>query len=373
MRFPDRKILLITLLGVVLGTLAVGLYPFNYRPHNGARVLKNGAGLLFYGRGQAVSTDSTRWPPGGHAGQPFTLEVTLEATRAYDARVPHIVSFCDRSGEEIFYLGQWRNHLVLRLLDRDRWSTRVTEEAGTPDLLFPGKKAFLSFVFSDGRVELFADGLPADVYEGFGLIEEMARRPVSTVILGNSAGGDSPWSGEVLSLSLFTRALDAGTVRQYFDGRDTRGADTRPGEVVRYGFDEARQQVIPNTAGPGWDLTLPDTLDPVRREFLSLPSADNLEKGWFYEDVVVNLAGFVPLGFLLAAWFAAPGRPCRAGAVLLTLVAGFTVSLLIETGQGFLVTRTSSVSDLALNTLGAGLGALVFAAAAGRLFPGRFN
>lgn len=90
-----------------------------------------------------------------------------------------------------------------------------------------------------------------------------------------------------------------------------------------------------------------------------LPVFDYLVAPWprYYrvEDLVLNVLGYVPLGFLLVpalGWRAWPWLSLATA----TLVAGL-LSLSIETTQHFLPSRVASNLDLGCNLLGAALGA----------------
>ena len=87
--------------------------------------------------------------------------------------------------------------------------------------------------------------------------------------------------------------------------------------------------------------------------FLSSP----LPKYWTGFDVAINVLGYMPLGFLLALSALRTGRG-RYALVLATLAAG-VLSLTMESLQSYLPARVPSNVDLALNTLGACLGALL--------------
>ena len=76
---------------------------------------------------------------------------------------------------------------------------------------------------------------------------------------------------------------------------------------------------------------------------------------WTWFDVISNLLGYMPLGFLL---FVALVRSGRRGlpAALLACAAGALLSLSMETLQNYLPRRVSSNVDLGLNALGTALG-----------------
>ena len=73
-------------------------------------------------------------------------------------------------------------------------------------------------------------------------------------------------------------------------------------------------------------------------------------------DLVANVLLFLPFGAALAARSAARGGPLRA-ALLGSALSGAALSLIVETGQLWMPTRTTSASDIAANALGAALGA----------------
>jgi len=97
-------------------------------------------------------------------------------------------------------------------------------------------------------------------------------------------------------------------------------------------------------------------------EFLFSP----LPKYWTGFDVAANVAGYAPLGFLLALGFLRRGQdrfvpPTNRAAVLVAALAGCVLSLCMEALQTYLPSRVPSNVDFALNALGTLLGAVVAA------------
>jgi VanZ family protein len=90
-------------------------------------------------------------------------------------------------------------------------------------------------------------------------------------------------------------------------------------------------------------------ISPFR--FLTAP----LPQYWTGFDVGANLLGYAPLGFLLA--LSALRSQRVRWAVTMAVLAGGLLSLAMETLQSYLPSRIPSNVDLALNTLGAWLGA----------------
>jgi len=97
----------------------------------------------------------------------------------------------------------------------------------------------------------------------------------------------------------------------------------------------------------GWRAPPPDIA-----EFLTAPWPRYITM----EDIFVNVAAYVPLGFLLSiAWGARLGA--GRGALAATACAA-ALSLLLEATQMFLPARIASNVDLLMNTIGALIGAM---------------
>ncbi|MDQ6638554.1 MAG: VanZ family protein, partial [Pseudomonadota bacterium] len=82
---------------------------------------------------------------------------------------------------------------------------------------------------------------------------------------------------------------------------------------------------------------------------------------WTWFDLIANLLGYLPFGFLLFVALVRGGR--RAGAAALLACAGGTLlSLTMEVLQNYLPHRVSSNVDLGLNAIGTAIGVAVGAA-----------
>jgi glycopeptide antibiotics resistance protein len=102
---------------------------------------------------------------------------------------------------------------------------------------------------------------------------------------------------------------------------------------------------------------IPEHFFVLHEPFLELPW-NEYYPGWnYWKDVAINIAGFIPLGFLFWAYFSLVLRIEHPTVV--TVAFGFAVSLTIEVLQAFLPTRNSGMTDLITNTFGTVLGALL--------------
>lgn len=89
-------------------------------------------------------------------------------------------------------------------------------------------------------------------------------------------------------------------------------------------------------------------------------------KYWTWFDIWSNVAGYVPLGFLLALGFLRRGNPrflpsSNWAAVLVAAGSSVLLSFCMESLQSYLPSRVASNLDFGLNALGASAGALLAA------------
>jgi hypothetical protein len=209
---------------------------------------------------------------------------------------------------------------------------------------------------------MYAAGEPGATMPGFGFSLLSGNRVPARLILGNSPAGDSPWRGDLFSLSFFPEALSP-------EETGTPGIDP----VVSYRFSEGRGTVCRGGGDPRHELFIP----PVFRA----PAKRALEPPWkvyafnlsFWTDAAVNILGFIPLGITLCAWMRKDGRRKRLSVPFLVVLMGAGISLLIELLQVYLPTRDSSLTDLANNILGTYIGALLCRQDICRRFHGMTN
>lgn len=100
-------------------------------------------------------------------------------------------------------------------------------------------------------------------------------------------------------------------------------------------------------------------------EVLTAPAAAQGVSSFWLIDIAGNLVVFAPLGAAVAL-ARAQQRPLFWGTL-----TGLTLSVTIELLQGLTSSRVSSLGDVALNTLGAALGAVAIVALSRRLARSR--
>jgi len=312
---PVRRLSLVLI--AVLSYALVSLWPFTWDPprlvDNGARWTTDGS-LRFETPGLALTPTAPAWLPA--VAQTGRLEITLGARPfASSQNGAHILSISRSSYDHALHLAQQGRHLVVRLHRACRsqglWPRRCESTVRARNVFAAGQRVELAVSIAPGHLRLRVDG--ADVMEND--LPPDALRPWDgrhRLTLGNDVSGNRPWLGEVTRLA----------VRASAGGHD---------DLVSSGV------VMPDRY---WHLGREPKLVPFRH----VPP----------RDAVNNLIFYMPLGMLLALLRVGQGPYAVIWAFL--LIGG--VSVVMETMQVFVATRTPSITDSILNAVGGTLGFL---------------
>jgi glycopeptide antibiotics resistance protein len=129
------------------------------------------------------------------------------------------------------------------------------------------------------------------------------------------------------------------------------------GAIARYAFTESEGCEVRNEVASGPNLEIPSIFSVPHKGFLLSPVKE-FKVDWKYAvNVVVNIAGFVPLGLVVCSYLAWTKSPWKA--MLYTGIACGILSFVIEVLQYYIPRRASGLTDIITNTLGAALGALI--------------
>jgi VanZ family protein len=351
---PARSSLFAALALLLAAMLVVCLWPFEFAPRNGAAWLGTAPGIRSTGLGMVASEES--FPPLSSlsATGAITVEIAIRPAWIPRRALPHILSFCPDEGPPTLVVAAWKEGLVLRLGRPELTGGKRYRELGVPDAFKPGKTTLVTVVTGATGTTVYLDGRLATAAPEARLSD---GAPLGRLLLASSPTGGGSWQGEILGLTIAGRALTAEEVRRGSDAAGPDGAPARPDEllVASYPFDEGAGTQIRNAVAPRYALTMPATYRPFRRAVLSLPARDARGAMFGVADVVLNVLGFIPFGFL-AAWCLAAAAPSVLVRSLAAVLGGLALSLTIELAQVFLPSRTSSLSDLVANTAGTALG-----------------
>jgi len=342
---------------VLFSTLIAGLWPFR-APKNEVRWLSGENGLLFGKHGSIVGANPIP-ANAAHTDKSCTLEIWL-VPRQVSSEGTVLAFYWPASRVVAFSLRQYQNGLVLERESRGRSAWEESIYVGD---VFRGSEPVL-FTISSGEAgtSVYADGTLIRKAPAFKLISQDLS---GEFVIGNSPLTAYSWSGRVKGLAIYNGERTATEVSQDYANwtaasSTTGQSDTvrREAVVARYLFNEGEGNVVHNQVDSATSLVIPERFFILHQEFLERPW-DEFKPGWdYWQDVAVNIAGFVPLGFFFQAYFSVTRR--SKSTFWITIALGFAVSLTIEVSQAFLPTRDSGMTDLITNTSGTALGAIAW-------------
>lgn len=346
-----------TLCALILGCfLIAGLWPFR-QIRNDVAWIANQPGVHFGKHGIILSADAL---PAGGSGD-CSIEMWVRPVGGEDFST--LLAFDGPSGGT--GLSLHRSLTDLRL-DRATSSGKLIKSY-VDKVLHDGKLVFLTVVSGSGGISVFQNGVLA------GRVSPVraAGDCTGSFGVGHHVRGHNSWQGDILGLAIYSRALAPDQVLRSYQswrivGRPDERSNGRPEAL--YLFDEKGGAVVRDSGASGAVLIIPEKYQNIQRTWLQSPLGA-FEFRWGYvEDIVINIGGFIPFGFVLSAFLVSVGRVRKVAEW--AILGGLFVSLTIEILQVYLPTRSSDLTDVLTNTLGTCLGAIIYAIWQHRLSDG---
>jgi hypothetical protein len=335
-----------------IGLLFAGLWPFSFSVRNQMHWGKDGGALRGDRFGIASTRDALQLLDDAHDA--FTLEMTVRSLAVPQGYIGRLLCIAGPDGAERLMVGQWNDDLLVRIPGQsgERGYRELTARNA---FAVDGPLHFL-FTVQAGSASLWVNG--ETVVHAAPLT---VRHLAGSLILGNAPSGTKGWTGQYYALVVERggAAGDEARVRSRLPPVGDLGAAPVPAAgIVSYTLASGSGGVVPNMAGAGYGLVIPERVGKRNITVLHLPFDEVRLSREYLLDVALNSLGFIPFGFcvtLLMLTF--PGRS-RRRAVALTTALGTIISLAIEVTQAWMLTRSSQLSDLVLNAASAFVGAL---------------
>jgi len=336
---------------VLCGILTAGLWPFQ-RPPNGVTWLENENGLRLAGRATLWSSGSFQ-TNGQQDEESRSLELWLQPALTRGSST--ILSFS--APENPLQLSAYQYHSVFILKRVIQGGQRRNTTIGIEGVLRQARPVFITVTSGPHQTAIYVEGVLNRVFPQTQLGQDFTGQ----LIVGTSPVDDASWSGQLRGLAIYEQELTAAQVLKHYETWTTEGRpELSDGEraIALYLFSEHSGNVVHNALLGGIELLIPQRYALVHQRFLE-PFWQEYKPNWTYlEDILVNITGFIPLGFFFCAYWSS-ARPIKR-TVLLTTLLGFVVSLTIELLQSHLPTRDSGTTDLITNTLGTFLGTRLY-------------
>jgi VanZ family protein len=339
---------------VLSGILLAGLWPF-HTPKNEVSWVSGSNGLLFGHYGSLLSVGAFT---SGNSNDGVCVEIWLAPTVIDGGGT--ILSFYSPSHRSTsFALRQSLDDVaLLRKNLGDQPGTKASRIYADHVFRY-GKPVFITISSGQRGTSIYVNGVIARMSRDFRF---SSKDLTGQLVVGNSSLTTDTWSGELKGLVIYSRELTASQVVQNYlswVGGGHPGVAAPDAVIASYLFSEGVGNAVHNSVDSATDLIIPDRFFVLHEPFLERPW-NEYHPGWSYwMDISVNIAGFVPLGFLVCAYFSTVRGVEHPAAA--TIAFGFAVSLTIEVLQAFLPTRNSGMTDLITNTFGTALGAMLCA------------
>jgi len=334
----------------VCAILVAGLWPF-CAPKNQVAWIQGENGIRFGEHGTALS--STTLPIGGGPGA-CTIEIWAKPAKLWTTG--SILTFYNPQTGSEFSIKQDYADLLL-VIRRGRGNSARNDEQLWVENVFRTQQRFIT-IASDGReTQVYVDGQLAITAPGFPL---SSQHLAGQIILANAPLRDHSWSGELKGLAIYRVKLSSAEVQQQYQHWITGGAPT-PDKIANaaavYVFREHRGSLISSLVQTAPTLNIPGRFLVVDHSLFESPVSESRSDQHYLKDALINVAGFIPLGFVCGLYFGIVRKLKQS--VLITVVIGATVSVAIEYFQSFLPTRFSGVTDIITNTGGTLIGAML--------------
>jgi VanZ family protein len=257
-----------------------------------------------------------------------------------------------------FALRQHKNMLFVRQYYVDKSGAAGAKWLPVGDVVAEGRPLFISATMSDLGTSIYINGALSRTYARLG---ESKNNLTGRLVVADGAEGRSSWPGRMLGLGMYASELTPSQVGEHY-ANWTRGQppvireDEAP--TALFAFDERYGHVAHNRVDPTTNLVIPDRYFVMHPPFLASVARDYQPTREYWHDIIINVAGFIPCGFLFAV-FLSEIRIVKYPAWT-AISIGLLISLTIEVLQAFLPTRSSGATDLITNTLGTGAGVTIY-------------
>ncbi|MGC2367428.1 MAG: VanZ family protein [Candidatus Sulfotelmatobacter sp.] len=338
---------------VLVGILIAGLWPF-HAPRNDVSWLDPGNGLHFGKNGVMLGAES--WSPRDwKEGMGCSIEIWLQPDHV--DRGGTVLGFYSPENRIVtFSLHQSLDDLLLRhtaahsqRLVRSKWYIEHS--------FAENKQIFITITSNSRSTAVYVNGNLERTSPSFGV---SSADLTGQLVVGNNPIVDNGWQGQLRGLAIYDRELTPAEAMQHHTAWTALSTNKIKNEnpAALYLVNEGAGNLVHNQMNSGNDLQIPQRYLVLHQQFLERPR-DEFDPTWGYcKDVLINIGGFIPLGFFFYAYFSLVWRPARP--VLATIFFGAIVSLAIEVLQSFLPTRDSGITDIITNTLGTAIGAALY-------------
>jgi VanZ family protein len=351
--------LLAVCLGVLAAILHAGLSPYDFFVPNRVSWSEDASGLRFDRQGIAATSESIDAFASGRAA-PVSIEAWLRRGASTPADGGVVFALGDGEGMVPLLLAQWKSSLYVRFPVL-RGGALKEKTLSLKDDFPAAESRFVAFTSGAAGSHVYVDAVPVGIPQRSQPIVPGGTSLRGRLVLGSRLQACRGWVGRIDGLALYDRALSPEEIAVHaarVGQGGVRSLSGEPGLFALYAFDEGSGKRVRDLVGGAGDLLIPARYRPLDPGLLQLhPTVAGRPVS--AADAIANLGGFVPVGLLLV-WVLRRWTALRRPSLFwIATCLGFSLSLTIETIQAVLPSRVSAAADLALNSAGSALGALL--------------
>jgi len=346
----------------LLGILYFGLNPRGFNSSNNVTWIDNQNGIRFGKYGVVYTNYSFKSvQTNSQISSSLSVEIASKPTDINEKRFRFLLVLHNGQDSKQLLIGQWRSSIIVMNGD-DYENKKKTKRIVVREALQPQTIRFVTITSGEEGTKVYLDGQLAKTKKDL-VLEVPNGRAENRIVVGNSVYGRHSWTGDMYGLALYGHALTPKDVESHFkrwsQERNFSFAKQHAPQVL-YLFDEKEGERAFDHARGKLNLEIPSKMQILKRQMLVAPWHQFKLNRSFIQDILVNIVGFIPLGFFLNAIFLRMSGFADKHSFLITVFLCLAISLFIEIAQAWMPSRSSQMLDSILNTLGAFWGAMLY-------------
>jgi len=355
------KMLVGLVVAILFGVLFFGLRSKGIPATNGANWILERPGIRFSNKSIAYTDPFVEsFEEGIPDLNGFSIIIAFKPESFHEKGFNFILSVHNGKNCDQLLVGQWRSHIII--MNGDDYPYKRKTHRITTNIFSPTPRiTFLTVSTSKEGTKVYVGSQLSKTNSD--LILKIPKGDKTRLILGNSVSGKHFWNGEIYGLAIYDYSLNANETVFHAKrwNKDQNLSFSEKGKpAVLYLFDEKKGKRVFDHGEGKLHLEIPPKMHALEKIILSPPWIGSRLNRNYYIDIILNILGFIPLGFALSAIFIEIKGTPKKPVVLMTVALCFILSLTIEIVQAWIPSRSSSMLDLISNTSGALIGAVIY-------------
>jgi hypothetical protein len=355
--------LIISLLVIaIFGILIFGLNPKDFYFSNNVIRMPGSTGIKF-GKYGIAYTEPFFEAIQNKISEPseFSFEICLKPENPEEGRFNFIIVLHNGKDSDQLLMAQWRTHIIFMNGDDYNYKKRI-KRISIDTATIPKGIFYITVTTSKEGTKIYLNGQLLRKKKDLKLkIPNEGMKP--RLILGNSVYGRDSWNGTIYGLAFYQYELTSHNVSLHYNQwlkEKNFSFVKRENPYSLYVFDGNSSLWCLDHSGLNNHIIIPSRMKILKKKFLDMPTDFFDFVSRHTQDVILNLIGFIPFGFILAGALIRLDSSIGKHSQLIAVIIGFLLSLTIESIQSWIPSRDSNMLDLILNSFGTLIGATIY-------------